>query len=153
MTKIVRMRTVRTHTFKAAGIVGASPRVQEGISSMDFELPKEVTAKLAALDAFIEAEIVPLQREHMQFFDHRREHVRTDWERDGRPLGDWRALIAAMERRADKAGHQRHQRLQLPKSCSGQAATNLMISAGSEEVQRRRVAQYPFGLAGKKATQ
>ena len=47
---------------------------------MDFELPKEITAKLAELDAFIEAEIKPLERENMQFFDHRRENARTDWE-------------------------------------------------------------------------
>ena len=47
---------------------------------MDFELPKEITDKLAELDAFIEAEIKPLERENMQFFDHRRENARTDWE-------------------------------------------------------------------------
>jgi len=44
---------------------------------MDFELPGEITAKLAELDAFIEAEIKPLERDNMQFFDHRREHART----------------------------------------------------------------------------
>ena len=98
---------------------------------MDFELPKEVIAKLAELDAFIEAEIAPLQREHMQFFDHRREHARTDWDNDGRPRAAWRALIAEMERRADKAGHLR---LGLPKSCGGQAASNLMIAAIREHL-------------------
>ena len=30
---------------------------------MDFELPREITAKLAELDAFIEAEIKPLERD------------------------------------------------------------------------------------------
>ncbi len=70
---------------------------------MDFTLPAEVTAKLAELDAFIEGEIKPLEREHMQFFDHRREYARTDWENDGRPRDEWRALIVEMERRADKA--------------------------------------------------
>ena len=33
---------------------------------MDFNLPPEITAKLAELDAFIEREIKPLEREHMQ---------------------------------------------------------------------------------------
>ncbi len=67
---------------------------------MDFRLPAEITAKLAELDAFIEAEIKPLERENMQFFDHRREHARTDWDNDGRPRPEWRALISEMERRA-----------------------------------------------------
>ena len=83
---------------------------------MDFDLPKEITDKLADLDAFIETEIKPLERENMQFFDHRREHARTDWDRDGRPRDEWRALISEMERRADKAGHLRYG---LPKSCGG----------------------------------
>ena len=98
---------------------------------MDFQLPQEITAKLAELDAFIEAQIKPLEREHMQFFDHRREYARTDWENDGRPHPAWRALIEEMERRADKAGHLR---LGLPKSCGGQAASNLMIAAIREHL-------------------
>ena len=81
---------------------------------MDFELPREITDKLAELDVFIEAEIKPLERDHMQFFDHRRENARTDWDDDGRPRTEWRALISEMERRADKAGHLRYG---LPKSC------------------------------------
>ena len=150
LTKIVRMRTVRIHTFEEIGLVGAPPRAQEGLPSMGFELPKEITAKHAGLDAFVEAEIAPLQREHVQFFDHRREHVRADWERSGRPLAGRRALIAEMAWRVDKTGRQR---LGLQKPCGGQAATKLMITAGSEEVQMRRVAQYLFGLTGTKATQ
>ena len=69
---------------------------------MDFELPREIADKLAELDAFIESEIKPLERENMQFFDHRREHARTDWDNDGRPRARWRALISEMERRADR---------------------------------------------------
>ena len=93
---------------------------------MDFRLPDEITAKLAELDAFIEREIKPLEREHMQFFDHRRENARTDWDNDGRPREEWRALISEMERRADRAGYLR---LGLPKSCGGGEASNLMIAA------------------------
>jgi len=75
---------------------------------VDFDLPGDITDKLAELDAFIEAEIAPLERDNKQFFDHRREHSRTDWENDGRPRPQWRELIAEMERRADKAGHLRY---------------------------------------------
>jgi alkylation response protein AidB-like acyl-CoA dehydrogenase len=98
---------------------------------MDFQLPAEITAKFAELDRFIEAEIKPLEREHMEYFDHRREYARTDWENDGRPHPRWRALIEEMERRADKAGHLR---LGLPKSCGGQGASNLMIAAIREHL-------------------
>ena len=98
---------------------------------MDFRMPSEITAKLAELDAFIAAEIKPLEAEHMQFFDHRREYARTDWENDGRPSAAWRALITEMERRADAAGHLR---FGLPKSCGGQAAGSLMIAAIREHL-------------------
>jgi acyl-CoA dehydrogenase len=57
---------------------------------LDFDLPREITDKLTDLDAFIEAEIRPLERVNMQFFDHRREHARTDWDQDGRPRTEWR---------------------------------------------------------------
>mgnify|MGYP001434282157 CR=1 FL=1 len=101
---------------------------------MDFNLPAEITAKLAELDAFIEAEIKPLEREHMQFFDHRREYARTDWENDGVPRREWRALLTEMEHRADKAGHLR---LGLPRSCGGGAASNLTIAAAREHLAAR----------------
>ena len=102
--------------------VRSVPHAKTGGAALDFELPKEITDKLAELDAFIEAEIKPLERENMQFFDHRRENARTDWDHDGRPRDEWRALISEMERRADKAGHLRYG---LPKSCGGSAASNL----------------------------
>jgi alkylation response protein AidB-like acyl-CoA dehydrogenase len=93
---------------------------------MDFELPQPIRDKLAELDAFIETEIKPLERDNMQFFDHRREHARTDWDDDGTPRDEWNALIAEMERRADKAGHLRYG---LPRECGGGAASNLAIAA------------------------
>ncbi len=105
---------------------------------MDFTIPQDITEKLAELDAFIEAEIKPLERENMQFFDHRREYARTDWENDGRPRDEWRALIEEMERRADKAGHLRYC---LPKTCGGQAAGNL-----ANAVIREHLAAKGLGL-------
>jgi len=52
---------------------------------MDFAIPDDIQATLDALDAFIEADIVPLQAEgdNERFFDHRREWARTDW---GKPV-------------------------------------------------------------------
>jgi hypothetical protein len=42
---------------------------------MEFALPAELISRLAELDAFIEAEIRPLQQQddNERFFDHRRE--------------------------------------------------------------------------------
>ena len=98
---------------------------------MNFDLPLDITNKLEELDAFIESEIKPLERENMQFFDHRREHARTDWDNDGVPTQEWEELIAEMERRADKAGHLRYC---LPKECGGQEGSNLANAAIREHL-------------------
>jgi alkylation response protein AidB-like acyl-CoA dehydrogenase len=92
---------------------------------MDFEIPQEIRAKLAELDAFIEREIAPLEREHPQFFDHRRENARTNWEADGTPRREWEELLAEMRRRADRAGHLR---FALPKELGGQGGSNLAMA-------------------------
>jgi acyl-CoA dehydrogenase len=92
---------------------------------MDFAIPEEIRAKLRELDAFIEREIAPLQREHPQYFDHRREHARTDWERDGRPRREWEDLLAEMRLRADAAGHLRYG---LPAELGGQDGSNLAMA-------------------------
>lgn len=98
---------------------------------MDLELPAGIRAKLAELDAFIEREIKPLEQRNLQYFDHRREYARTDWEHDGQPRQEWNELIAAMERLADRAGHLRYG---LPRECGGQAASNLAIAAIREHL-------------------
>ncbi|SMH54553.1 acyl-CoA dehydrogenase family protein [Mesorhizobium australicum] len=98
---------------------------------MDFDLPQTIVDKLAELDAFIEAEIKPLEKENIKFFDHRREYARTNWEEDGRPSDEWRALISQMEELADQAGHLRYC---LPESCGGQGAGNLMNAAIREHL-------------------
>ena len=73
---------------------------------MDFDIPEDIQQLLKDLDAFIEAEIKPLeeQDDNIRFFDHRREYARTDFENGGVPRKDWEALLAEMRRRADKAG-------------------------------------------------
>ena len=92
---------------------------------MDFDVPEDIRAKLAELDAFIEREIKPLEAENLQFFDYRREHARTDWDNGGRPRREWEELLAEMRRRADAAGHLR---FALPKHLGGQAGSNLAMA-------------------------
>lgn len=91
---------------------------------MDFELPTELTEYLQELDAFIEAEIKPLEQadDNIRFFDHRREDARTDWERGGLPSAEWEALLAEAVRRADAAGHYRYP---APQEYGGRDGTNL----------------------------
>jgi acyl-CoA dehydrogenase len=91
---------------------------------MDFAVSPELTAYLAEIDAFIEAEIKPLERENdnIRFFDHRREHARTDWDNNGLPRHEWELLLAEARRRADAAGHLRYG---WPKEMGGKGGTNL----------------------------
>jgi len=91
---------------------------------MDFAVSPELTAYLAEIDAFIEAEIKPLERENdnIRFFDHRREHARTDWDNNGLPRHDWEELLVEARRRADAAGHLRYG---WPKEMGGKGGTNL----------------------------
>ncbi len=98
---------------------------------MDFTIPADIQHKLAELDAFIEREITPLEREHMQFFDHRREHARTDWENGGTPRREWEELLGEMRRRADAAGHLRYA---VPEELGGQGASNLAMAIVREHL-------------------
>ena len=98
---------------------------------MDFTIPADIQRKLQDLDEFIEREIKPLEREHMQFFDHRREFARTDWENGGRPRREWEQLLGEMRRRADAAGHLRYA---LPRSLGGQEASNLAMAIVREHL-------------------
>ncbi len=92
---------------------------------MEFTVPEEIQAKLDELDVFIEREIKPLEREHIQYFDHRREWARTDWENDGQPSEAWEAVLQEMKHRADAAGHLR---FGLPKALGGQDGSNLAMA-------------------------
>ena len=73
---------------------------------MDFDIPADITAFLDELDRFIEREIKPLEQrdDNIRFFDHRREHARTDWERGGLPDAGWEALLHEARQRAIAAG-------------------------------------------------
>ena len=99
-------------------------------------IPDEIQATLDQLDAFIEAEILPLQLadDNMRFFDHRREHARTDWDNDGVPRDEWEELLREMRRRADAAGWLR---LALPEEFGGRAASNLEMAIIREHLAHR----------------
>lgn len=100
---------------------------------MNFDLPSEITDLVTRLDAFIEAEIVPLQAEddNERFFDHRREYARTDFENGGLPRPEWEALMAEAVRRADKAGLYR---FSLPAEFGGQDGGNLTMAVVREHM-------------------
>jgi acyl-CoA dehydrogenase len=85
-------------------------------------LPQGLNDFIERLDAFIEREIKPLEAENMQFFDHRREWARTDFENDGVHRREWIELLHEMRRRADAAGVFRYA---LPKKMGGHDGTNL----------------------------
>src|SRR5215210_6343962 len=91
---------------------------------MDFEIPADIQQLLDRVDAFIEAEIKPLEQQddNIRFFDHRREYARTDFENGGIPRKEWYALLGEMRRRADAAGLYRWG---LPKSLGGSDGSNL----------------------------
>ncbi|KQP05138.1 acyl-CoA dehydrogenase family protein [Pseudorhodoferax sp. Leaf265] len=94
---------------------------------MNFDLPADLVAYLAELDAFIDREIVPLQQQddNQRFFDHRREWARTDFENGGLPRHEWEALLGEARRRADRAGHLR---FALPREFGGQDGSNLWMA-------------------------
>lgn len=98
-----------------------------------FQIPQEITDYLSELDAFIEAEIKPLEAEddNMRFFDHRREHARTDWDNQGLPREDWEKLLGKMRRRADAAGHYR---FALPAEYGGKDGSHLAMACIREHL-------------------
>ena len=98
---------------------------------MDFTLPDHLPGLLDEIDAFIEREIKPLERENMQYFDQRREYARTDWDNGGIPARPWEDLLGEMRRRADKAGWLRYG---LPSSLGGRDGTNVDMAVIREHL-------------------
>lgn len=103
---------------------------------MDFNIPQEIADYLNELDAFIEAEIKPLeeQDDNIRFFDHRREWARTDFENNGLPRPEWEELLREAKRRADAAGHFR---FGLPSEYGGQNGSNLAMAIIREHLARK----------------
>ena len=100
---------------------------------MDFDLPADLVAYLAELDAFIDAEIRPLEQadDNIRFFDHRREHARTDWDNHGLPRPEWEALLGTARERADAAGHFR---FAWPVEYGGKGGSNLWLAVIREHL-------------------
>lgn len=86
---------------------------------MNFDIPPALREYLSRLDSFIEHEIMPLQHRdnNDRFFDHRREHSRTDWDNGGLPREEWEELLGECTKLADRAGFWR---FSLPKEYGGQ---------------------------------
>lgn len=101
---------------------------------VDFTLPDHLLALLDEIDAFIDAEIAPLQADHMQYFDHRREFARTDLDNGGIPARAWEDLLDEMRRRADRAGWLRYS---LPSSLGGRDGTNLDMAVIREHLAHK----------------
>ncbi len=100
---------------------------------MDFNLPAELVAYLARLDAFIDAKIKPLQAkdDNERFFDHRREWARTDFDNGGLPRPEWEALLEQAKQLADEAGFFR---FSLPKEFGGDGGGNLWMAVIREHL-------------------
>jgi acyl-CoA dehydrogenase len=101
---------------------------------VDFTLPEHLPDLLAEMDAFIESEIKPLERDHMQYFDQRRENARTDWDNGGIPQRAWEDLLGEMRVRADKAGWLRYG---LPSRFGGRNGTNLDMAVIREHLAHK----------------
>ncbi len=101
---------------------------------MDFALPEHLSTVLTEMDEFIEAEIKPLEREHIQYFDQRREYARTDWENGGVPARAWEDLLDEMRRRADAAGWLRYG---LPARFGGRDGSNLDMAVIREHLAHK----------------
>jgi acyl-CoA dehydrogenase len=107
---------------------------------MDFNVPNELVEYLAKIDAFVDAEIKPLQAQddNERFFDHRREWARTDFDKGGLPRPEWEALLEKAKALADKAGFFR---FSLPTEFGGQGGGNLWMA-----VIREHLATQGLGL-------
>ncbi len=99
------------------------------------EIPDDVAALLEEIDAFIATEIAPLEAEddNARFFDHRREHARTDFEADGIPRREWEDLLEEMVARADRAGLWRYG---LAEELGGRGGSNLAMAIVREHLNR-----------------
>jgi alkylation response protein AidB-like acyl-CoA dehydrogenase len=103
---------------------------------VNFEIPPDLAAYLVVLDEFIEREIKPLEEadDNVRFFDHRREHARTDWDGGGLPRPEWEALLREARRRADAAGHFRYP---FPAEYGGRDGSNLGMAVIREHLARK----------------
>src|SRR3546814_16127710 len=108
---------------------------------MDFARPADLQAYLDELDAFIEAEIRPLELadDNIRFFDHRREHARTDWDNQGLPREEWEQLLKQAARLADAAGHWR---FSAPQNYGGKDGSKLWMAVISRTLAAKGLGRH-----------
>lgn len=115
---------------------------------MNFELPPELKAHIESIDSFINSSILPLQHsdDNNRFFDHRREHSRTDWDNNGNPRPEWENLLSKARKLSDKAGFYR---FALPQEYGGNENpdTNVWMSAIRYHLSSHPVYGGGLGLA------
>ena len=101
-------------------------------------MTSDIDPLLEEVDAFIEREIEPLEREddNARFFDHRREISRTDLEAGGIPSREWEELLGEARRRADRTGIYRYA---LPTEIGGRGGSNLAMAVLREHLNRRGI--------------
>ena len=102
---------------------------------MNEYVPPEMAGLIEEVDAFIASEIRPLESEadNARFFDHRREHARTDFAAGGIPSAEWEALLEQMVARADRAGLWRYG---LPEELGGRGGSNFALAVVREHLNR-----------------
>jgi len=112
---------------------------------MNFAIPPELQTYLTNLDAFIAKDITPLQHlnDNNRFFDHRREHSRTDWDNHGLPRPEWESLLRQATKLADAAGFWR---FSLPREYGGQNDSSAKGSNLWMAVIREHLAAKGLGL-------
>ena len=101
---------------------------------MDWSIPADITALLADIDGFIDAELVPIQQANPDLFDHRREFTRTDVHRGGVPTQRWHETLALARRKAIDAGFYRYP---FPRALGGQDGSNLAMALIREHLAHR----------------
>ena len=94
----------------------------------------DVEQLIADIDAFIDAELRPLEEANPELFDHRREFTRTDVERGGIPTVRWREMLAQARRRSIAAGFYKYP---FPAALGGQDGSNLSMAIIREHLARR----------------
>jgi alkylation response protein AidB-like acyl-CoA dehydrogenase len=96
-------------------------------------LPADIVELLEEVDAFIAAEVRPLEDadDNARFFDHRREYSRTDFQNGGQPSAEWEALLEEMVERADRAGLWRYG---LPEELGGRGGSNFAMAVVREHL-------------------
>lgn len=103
---------------------------------MRIDIPAEYQPLIDEVEEFIQTEIEPLEEDHREFFDYRREYARTDWEAGGIPAAEWEAVIEEARKRADEAGLYRYV---LPEELGGRDGTNLGMAIVREYLAERGV--------------